>query len=153
MEWVEGCEQYSPSSCSILCLTFLTCFQTICRETANHNPGFHQSTETFGQQRRVRKYRLQFASRHEPDFRDQVSRARRIRTGTAPSTSPPADHGDAKVQRHPLPSRYVKMGLHREPVIGGLHPVRFADSLNLGRHPALLLEGEQMLDHRVAERH
>ena len=80
------------------------------------------------------------------DFRDQISRARRIRAGTSPPTSPPPDHRDAKAQRHPLPSRYVKMGLHREPVVGSLHPVRFADALNLGRHPTLLLEGEQIAD-------
>src|ERR1700688_4371282 len=43
------------------------------------------------------------------------------------------------------------MGLHREPIIGGLYPEGFADPLNLRSHTTLILERLEVLNHGIAE--
>jgi len=45
----------------------------------------------------------------------------------------------------------MKVRFHWKPEIGGLNPECLAHSSHFRRHPTLILEGEQVLDHRVAE--
>jgi hypothetical protein len=45
----------------------------------------------------------------------------------------------------------MKMRLHGETEVGGLDPIGFTNPLDFRRHTPLIFEGEEVLNHRVAE--
>lgn len=57
----------------------------------------------------------------------------------------------AKIDGHPLPPRNVEVRLYREPEIRRLDPVRFAYTLDLRRHTALVLGGKEVFNYRITE--
>ncbi len=47
----------------------------------------------------------------------------------------------------------MEVRLYREPEIRRLDPVRFADTLDLRRHTALVLGGKKVFNYRITESH
>src|SRR4051812_10827296 len=119
-------------------------------ESGVRHPRLHQSAEPLAPNIGVREQIPQLAARHEADFLNERPGLLRIATRPAPPAAPPPQHPYSLTLGHPLPPDHVEVRLHREPVVGSLDPIRGRQPHDFPRHRPLLLDGEKMLDHRVA---
>ncbi len=122
-------------------------------KSAHCDPRLDETVESLGNNIRLRKKLSKFLARQKPNLLHQALCPDWVRARSSPSASPASQDGYTHRERKPLPADEVKVRLYREPIIRCLYPKRFSGPLNFRGHSALVLEGEQVLDHRIAKNH